>query len=57
MNAREDRDREQSRYREGPNLLEQAVIGLRVAELGATPSGGGWSIGHREHTSSHQHPT
>ena len=44
MNAREDRDRELSRYREGPNLLEQAVIGLRDAELDATPSRGGWSI-------------
>ena len=44
MNAPEDRDREISRYREGPNLLEQAVIGLQDTELDAKPSGGGWSI-------------
>lgn len=44
LNAPENRDRELSRYREGPNLLEQAVIGLRDAELDATPFGGGWSI-------------
>lgn len=44
MNAPDDRDREVSRYREGPNLLEQAVIGLRDAELDARPPGGGWSV-------------
>ncbi len=44
MKAPEDRDREIFRYREGPNLLEQAVIGLRDADLDAKPSGGGWSI-------------
>ena len=44
MNTPDERDRELSRYREGPNLLEQAVIGLRDAELDARPSGGGWSV-------------
>ena len=44
MNAPDDRDREVSRFREGPNLLEQAVISLRDAELDARPPGGGWSI-------------
>jgi uncharacterized damage-inducible protein DinB len=44
MNAPDDRDREVSRFREGPDLLEQAVIGLRDAELDARPPAGGWSI-------------
>jgi hypothetical protein len=44
MNAPEDRDATISRFREGPTLLEHAVIGLRDAELDARPSGGGWSI-------------
>ena len=44
MNAPEDRDDALSRYREGPMLLEHAVMGLRDAELDAKPSGGGWSI-------------
>jgi uncharacterized damage-inducible protein DinB len=44
MNAPEDRDHEVSRYREGPDLLEQAVIGLRDSQLDANPAAGGWSI-------------
>ncbi len=44
MNAPEDPKHEISRYRNGPNLLEQAVMGLRDAELDARPAGGGWSI-------------
>jgi uncharacterized damage-inducible protein DinB len=44
MNVPEDRDAALSRYREGPILLEQAVMGLRDADLDAKPSGGGWSI-------------
>ena len=44
MNVPEDRDDALSRYREGPMLLEHAVMGLRDAELDAKPSGGGWSI-------------
>ncbi|MGD8869240.1 MAG: DinB family protein [Gemmatimonadales bacterium] len=33
-----------SRYLQGPELLEQAVAGLRDAELDASPSQGGWTI-------------
>jgi len=44
MNAPEDPEREISRYREGPDLLEQAVIGLRDCQLDARPAGGGWSV-------------
>lgn len=44
MNAPEDRDAAVSRYREGPILLEHAVMGLRDADLDAKPSGGGWSV-------------
>ena len=44
MNAPEDRDREMSRYREGPDLLEQVVIGLRDSQLDARPAAGGWSV-------------
>jgi uncharacterized damage-inducible protein DinB len=44
MNAPEDREYAITRYREGPALLEHAVMGLRDAELDATPSAGGWSI-------------
>jgi len=44
MNVSEDRDRAIARFREGPELLEHAVTGLRDAELDFTPSGGGWSI-------------
>ena len=44
MNAPEDRDHEVSRYREGPDLLEEVVIGLRDSELDARPAAGGWSV-------------
>lgn len=44
MDAPEDREAAISRYREGPILLEQTVMGLRDADLDARPSGGGWSI-------------
>ena len=44
MNAPDDSDREVSRFREGPNLLEQAVIGLRDSQLDAKPAAGGWSV-------------
>ncbi len=44
MNAPEDPDREIARFREGPDLLEQAVVGLQDSELDARPSSGGWSI-------------
>ena len=33
-----------ARYREGPALLEDAVLGLTDADLDAAPSGGGWTI-------------
>ncbi len=44
MNAPEDSEREILRYREGPELLEQAVIGLQDSQLDARPAGGGWSV-------------
>ncbi len=44
MKAPENPDCEISRYREGPDLLEQAVIGLRDSQLDARPPGGGWSV-------------
>jgi uncharacterized damage-inducible protein DinB len=44
MNAPQDRQAALSRYREGPALLEHTVKGLRVADLDAKPSKGGWSI-------------
>lgn len=44
MNAPEDPEREISRYRKGPDLLAQAVIGLRDSQLDARPAGGGWSV-------------
>ncbi len=44
MEAPEDPEREISRYREGPDLLEQAVVGLRESQLDARPAGGGWSV-------------
>jgi DinB superfamily len=44
MKAPENRDAAISRYRQGPFLLEQALTGLRDADLDAIPSGGGWSI-------------
>jgi len=44
MKAPEDRDKALSRFREGPTLLEQTVVGLQDADLDAKPSAGGWSI-------------
>jgi uncharacterized damage-inducible protein DinB len=44
MDAPEDRIGTISRYREGPRLLEQAVLGLEDAVLDASPSRGGWTI-------------
>jgi hypothetical protein len=44
MKAPEDRDDAISRFREGPMLLEHAVMGLTDSELDFKPSGGGWSI-------------
>lgn len=44
MNAPEDRDSTLSRFREGPALLEQTLMGLRDSELDFKPSGGGWSV-------------
>ena len=44
MDAPADRDAAVSLYREGPMLLEHAVMDLRDADLDAKPSGGGWSI-------------
>lgn len=44
MKPPQDRDEALCRYREGPALLEHAVMGLQEAELDAKPSGGGWTI-------------
>jgi hypothetical protein len=44
MDAPDDRQAAISRYREGPSLLERAVIGLRSDELDFAPPGGGWTI-------------
>ena len=44
MIAPEDRLGVIARYREGPALLEDAVMNLTDADLDATPSGGGWTI-------------
>ena len=44
MNAPLDREYALSRYREGPIILEHAVMGLRDADLDDKPSGGGWSV-------------
>jgi hypothetical protein len=33
-----------ARFREGPALLEEAVMNLTDADLDANPSGGGWTI-------------
>lgn len=44
MDGPEDREGTLSRYREGPILLERAVLGLQDADLDAAPSGGGWTI-------------
>jgi hypothetical protein len=44
MKTPEDREGTISRYREGPWLLEQVVLGLEKADLDFKPSEGGWSI-------------
>ena len=44
MIAPEDRDSTITRFREGPLLLERAVMALQDADLDARPSGGGWSV-------------
>jgi DinB superfamily len=44
MIAPEDRLGVMTRYREGPALLEDAVMNLTDADLDAQPSGGGWTI-------------
>ena len=44
MIAPEDRLGVMARFREGPALLEDAVMNLTDADLDATPSGGGWTI-------------
>jgi len=44
MIAPEDRLGVMTRFREGPALLEDAVMNLTDADLDATPSGGGWTI-------------
>jgi len=44
MNAPENRAGTITQYREGPQLLEQAVVGLTDADLDARPSQGGWTI-------------
>jgi hypothetical protein len=44
MNAPEDQLGVIARYREGPTLLEDAVVGLKDAVLDAIPSKGGWTI-------------
>ena len=33
-----------TRFKKGPDLLEQAISGLQDADLDASPSGGGWTI-------------
>jgi uncharacterized damage-inducible protein DinB len=44
MIAPEDQIGVIARFREGPALLEDAVLGLTDADLDAAPSGGGWTI-------------
>ncbi len=44
MNASELSESEIARSREGPDLLERAVIGLQDCGLDARPAGGGWSV-------------
>ncbi len=44
MKAPEDRAGAISRFREGPSLLEAAVMGLKDDELDAVPAKGGWTI-------------
>jgi uncharacterized damage-inducible protein DinB len=44
MNAPEDRTSAISRYRDGPQQLEQVVMRLTDVDLDAKPSQGGWTI-------------
>jgi uncharacterized damage-inducible protein DinB len=44
VDAPEDQASAMSRYREGPPLLEAAVMGLKDDVLDYIPSGGGWTI-------------
>ena len=44
MNAPEDRTGTLSRYREGPQQLEEVLMNLTDADLDAKPSRGGWTI-------------
>jgi len=44
MNAPQDRTDTLRRYQEGPQHLEQVILGLTDADLDAKPSQGGWTI-------------
>jgi len=44
MNAPEDRTGTLSRYREGPQQLEEVLMNLTDADLDAKPAQGGWTI-------------
>lgn len=44
MNPPSDREAVMIRFREGPALLEQALAGLKDADLDALPAEGGWTI-------------
>ncbi len=44
MNATDDRDSVLARYMDGPVLLDEALDGIRDAELDAPRPGGGWTI-------------
>jgi uncharacterized damage-inducible protein DinB len=44
MKVPEDRDSVLARYREGPELLDRALAGLRDSDLDAHPAQGGWTI-------------
>ncbi len=44
MNAPEDKDSVLARYREGPELLERALEGIKDSDLDAQPRQGGWTI-------------
>lgn len=44
MNAPEDRTGTLSRYREGPQQLEEVLMNLMDADLDAKPAQGGWTI-------------
>lgn len=44
MKPPDDRGGVVARFREGPELLEKAIEGLREADLDAVPAQGGWTI-------------